>query len=384
MVYKIIFSINIIRFSSLTAIWTYTAIALYNFYHLSPLLIILYYSFGYPILVSSYILAGYLTDNIGTKNTMILSLLFTSIILLLGFFLTSGICGIIILSTQAFFNSLYVTSSSTATGSLSKTSVKDPILSFSRFRAGINLGWLIGPIIGGLIYHYLGWNFILLLGGFGNLVSIPIAYKLDNRKITKNKSNRKYFIIPSRYLMEIIVVQFIFAFVGSQILFGFTVYSVNVLKISSLLIGYFISLNSLITSLFQEPIGRFMIKLNLKYMYILGSLIFSLSYLSIIYIKNIIGLTIFIMLISLGEIILNPIILSVSYIISRKYHGNEIGIAMAYTRMAEGLGRAFSTSITAYLFSVNDYRLSFILLSLVGIVSLIANRVIYTSLRNNF
>ncbi|MBB5252637.1 MFS transporter [Sulfurisphaera ohwakuensis] len=180
------------------------------------------------------------------------------------------------------------------------------------------------------------------------------------------------------------MVQFIFAFVGSQILFGFTVYSVNVLKISSLLIGYFISLNSLITSLFQEPIGRFMIKLNLKYMYILGSLIFSLSYLSIIYIKNIIGLTIFIILISLGEIILNPIILSVSYIISRKYHGNEIGIAMAYTRMAEGLGRAFSTSITAYLFSVNDYRLDFILLSLVGIVSLIANRVIYTSLRNNF
>ncbi|MBB5252638.1 MFS transporter [Sulfurisphaera ohwakuensis] len=156
MIYKAIFSINIIRFSSLTAIWTYTAIALYNFYHLSPLLIILYYSFGYPILVSSYILAGYLTDNIGTKNTMIISLLFTSIILLLGFFLTSGICGIIILSTQAFFNSLYVTSSSTATGSLSKTSVKDLILSFSRFRAGINLGWLIGPIIGGLIYHYLG------------------------------------------------------------------------------------------------------------------------------------------------------------------------------------------------------------------------------------
>ncbi|MEJ2776149.1 hypothetical protein WIW90_07970 [Sulfolobaceae archaeon RB850M] len=52
---KIIFSINIIRFSSLTAIWTYTGIALYDFYHLSTLLVITFYSLGYPILVISYI-----------------------------------------------------------------------------------------------------------------------------------------------------------------------------------------------------------------------------------------------------------------------------------------------------------------------------------------
>ncbi|AAK41966.1 Multidrug-efflux transporter [Saccharolobus solfataricus P2] len=265
---------------------------------------------------------------------------------------------------------------------MSSPSVKDLLLSFSRFRAGINLGWVIGPIIGGLLYYYLGWNFILLLGSLGNLISIPIVYKLDNRKSVNNVVNRKYFIKPSKYLMEIILVQFIFAFVASQILFGFTVYSTNILKIPSLLIGYFISLNSLLSALFQEPIGRYMIKLNLKYMYILGSFVFSMSYLSIFYLGNIIGLTLFIIFISLGEIILNPIILSISYIVSYKYHSKEIGMAMGFTRMAEGLGRAFSTSVTAYLFSIHDYEVSFTLLSLIGIIGLIVNRVVYTSLEN--
>lgn len=256
------------------------------------------------------------------------------------------------------------------------------MLSFSRFRAGINLGWVVGPIIGSLLYYYIGWNFILLLGSLGNLISIPIAYKLNNTKNGNNGVNRKYFIRPSKYLMEIILVQFIFAFVSSQVLFGFTVYSINILKISSLLIGYFISLNSLLGAVFQEPIGRYMTKLNLKYMYILGSFVFSMSYLSIFYLRNIVGLTMFIIFISLGEIILNPIILSVSYIVSYKYHSKGIGMAMGSTRMAEGLGRAFSTSITAYLFSIHDYEISFTLLSLVGIIGLIANRVIYTSLEN--
>ncbi|ACP35707.1 major facilitator superfamily MFS_1 [Sulfolobus islandicus L.S.2.15] len=381
---KIIFSINIIRFSSLTAIWAYTGIALYDFYHLSTLLVIVFYSLGFPILVTSHILAGHLTDRIGTKNTIIVSLFLTSIILFLGFFLTSGVCGIIILSIQAFLNSLYVTSSSTATGNLSFPSVKDLLLSFSRFSAGTNLGWVIGPIIGGLLYYYVGWKYILLLGSLGNLISIPIAYRLNNTE-NINNFNRKYLIRPSKYLMEIIIVQFIFAFVGSQILFGFTVYSTNILKISSLLIGYFISLNSLINALFQEPIGRHMTKLrllSLKYMYILGSFIFSMSCLSILYFKNIVGLLIFIIFVSLGEIILNPIILSVSYIISFKYHNKEIGMAMGYTRMANGLGRAFSTSTVAYLFSIHSYELSFTLISLIGIIGLTTNRVIYISLEN--
>ena len=99
---KIIFSINIIRFSSLTAIWTYTGIALYDFYHLPTLLVIIFYSLGFPILVISYILAGHLTDSIGSRNTIIISLFSTSTVLFLGFFLTSGIEGIIILSIQAF------------------------------------------------------------------------------------------------------------------------------------------------------------------------------------------------------------------------------------------------------------------------------------------
>jgi hypothetical protein len=63
--------------------------------------------------------------------------------------------------------------------------------------------------------------------------------------------------------MEIIIVQFIFAFVGSQVLFGFTDYSTNILKISSLLIGYFISLNKSVDNNF----------IHLKYLHLLSPLI---------------------------------------------------------------------------------------------------------------
>ncbi|WP_231136310.1 hypothetical protein [Acidianus ambivalens] len=48
---------------------------------------------------------------------------------------------------------------------------------------------------------------------------------------------------------------------------------------------------------------------------------------------------------------------------------------MGSTRMAEGLGRAFSISFTAYLFSIHDYEISFTLLSLVGVIGLITNLV---------
>ncbi|MEJ2771708.1 MULTISPECIES: MFS transporter [unclassified Stygiolobus] len=149
------------------------------------------------MLVISYILAGHLTDSIRSRNTIIISLFSTSTVLFLGFFLTSGIEGIIILSIQAFLNFLYITSSSTAIGALSSCSVKDLLLSFSRFRAGINLGWVIGPILGGLLYYYVGWEYILLLGSLGNLISIPIAYKLNIKRNTNNSLHRKYFIKPS-------------------------------------------------------------------------------------------------------------------------------------------------------------------------------------------
>jgi len=213
--------------------------------------------YGLGALAGSYV-GGELTDRFHYYPVMIFSLITSSIgYISLQFAQSFYSFGVIIFLT-VFFADLFRPSSMTALGAYSKP--EDYTRSISLLRLAINLGYSLGPAIGGWIAYRIGYIPLFWIDGLTCLIAAAaVGVFLRPKHITKKEKKSKATKTaesPYRdkeYLIFIAMIA-LMALVFMQLLTTLPVYFKDHFKMNEDQIGLLLALNAFLIVLIEMPI----------------------------------------------------------------------------------------------------------------------------------
>ena len=235
---------------------------------------------------------------------------------------------------------------------------------YSRIRVGTNIGWALGPMLGAFLART---PFSLLFGLTGFLCvsgAVFIAFSCPEIKLRpKQKASRKQpeggacesgcsLMQMFKHYQFIFTIFFYFVLIMlvSQLYSTMSVYSTQVVGISKNMLGIAYSVNGFTVVFLQIPLTRFLDKsrLNLYPRMIAGSILYAIGYFSLGFTGSAFYLMASVMLITLGEIVIQP---ATYALVSTMAHREWVGRYMGMLGLTRGLGYAVGPWIGARLFA---------------------------------
>lgn len=239
-------------------------------------------AFGLGSVIGAYI-GGKFTDKIGPHIIMTLSL---------G---TSGIFYILMQFADSFWDILIMTffvvlladvfrpASFVALRSYSNNS--NQTRSTSLIRLAVNLGFSVGPAIGGLLIYNFGYSSLFWVDGLTSLMAMVLLYYLMHPRRSKNPKEITIEnpLSPYRDKQYIIFIlgMILFAFIFLQYFSTLPFYYSNDYKLSEKAIGFLLGFNGLLVFLIEMPLVHSFEKkgLNPLLFVTIGSFLLLLSFL---------------------------------------------------------------------------------------------------------
>lgn len=244
---------------------------------------------------------------------------------------------------------------------------------FALRNVAVNIGAALGPILGGLLYE-TSFNVVFLTAAFTHL-TLLIFVVLFVKNFQKAKSNNMIAefknIIRDKNIIYLTIVSSIFWFVYSQLNLSIPLYSKSYLHMESLTSTLF-TLNGLIVIIFQFNLMSFFeSKYTCVNILVYGMLFLAASFTSIFVVPNIVGLYIFIILFTVGEILVGPSIdNAATYIAPSK---SSVGGYLGFVSLGWAIGGSLGNLVGGYLFNLaNDrYWIIWVIYSLISIFAAI-------------
>lgn len=244
--------------------------------------------FGIGSIIGTW-LSGKLSDKIGFYKVMVFSLFTSGIVFILLQYATTfeELCvGILILTSIAdmFRPAMLVCLKSFATKD-------DRARAYSLTRAAINLGFLFGPVLGGLIIMQMGYEYIFYVDGATCIVAILVFVffvkekKLPVKLKKQDKIFKKVSVIKDRPFMLHLVICLITGILFFQIFTTLPLYHKERFNMSEFDSGLLLSLNGLLILLFELPIVNYVNKnkINNHKVISLGLLLMATSFLLLLF-----------------------------------------------------------------------------------------------------
>lgn len=298
--------------------------------------------FGLGSLVGAW-LGGKLTDIFGYYKVMLVSLsisgvLFIGLQFLTGFWaICSGIF-ILMIFADAFRPAAFV-----ALSAYSKPENKTRTVTLMRL--AINLGFSVGPALGGVIISILSYNGLFWVDGITCiLASILLLVVLHPKKVkiwddVKNATPKSAYA-DLHYLL----------FIGAMILFGFAfvqyfstipIYYNDVHQLTELQIGLLLAMNGFLIFAFEMPLIKFM---ETKSWSVIGNVVFGFFLVGLsFFVLNLFSwsgvLVLGMLFMTLGEMIAFPF--SNAFAMERAKRGNQ-GEYMALYSIAFSISHVFA------------------------------------------
>lgn len=279
---------------------------------------------------------GELSDRMGRKWVMVRALLWRCFIfMLMGYVIIREadilvIAGLLILNSA--FGSFFIPASTSYIADL--TDEERRTSAYGLLRIGGNLGWAIGPAIGGFIAT-IDYSYLFFFTGICMLIATFILLRFSRESLSASvlvrnkKTGIKQILCAARdkrFLVYIIICLVIFIAWG-QLIFPFAVYTVNRIGITKAQLGVLFSLNGLMVVVLQYFITSLVpLKKQLKALWI-GSLIYAVGYFTVGIVNSFAFLIASVIVITIGEMIVSPTTLSYASIIADPPHkGRYLGL----------------------------------------------------------
>ncbi len=330
-------------------------------------------SFGLGSVAGSW-LGGRFTDKIGAYQVMVFSLVGAGILFLGLQFIESfvGLCiGVFILMSVAdmFRPAMFV-----ALGTYSKPENKTRSLTLVRL--AINLGFSIGPALGGLIIFALSYRGLFWIDGLTCLLAGFILLKLLNPKkieateVTINPNAKSAYLDGQFWLFVSAMV--IFSFVFLQLLSTLPIYYDQYHHLTELEIGFLFAANGILIFLIEMPLVKFLENSRMPVILLMfcGVFIVGLGYviLNLTPWQGILWVSM--VLLTFGEMLAFPF--SNTYAMERSKRGNS-GEYMAFYSIAFSVGHVFGHNTGMQLangigFEKTLYFLGFLSLVAMGLI----------------
>ncbi len=327
-------------------------------------------SFGVGAFVGSWI-GGQLTDKIGFYKVMIISLvlsgfLFFWISTLQGLWWICGGIFLVTMVTDAYRPAAYV-----AAGSYSAE--KNYTRAITLIRLAINLGFSLGPAVGGILIATAGYAALFWIdGGTCVLAGIAILILLKPKKVSEIEVvtialTKKNVFKDIPYLIFLGAV-FLFGMIFIQYFSVMPVYYHVVWQLSEIHIGWILALNGIVVFLFEMPLIKHLDKdrNSIFKIMMISSVLLSISFF-ILNLTSWVGMLVIGMLFATwAEMMCFPF--SNTFTLKRAGKGNE-GKYMGYYTMAFSLAHVVGHNLGMNLSASIGYTW---LMNLIGILALVS------------
>lgn len=329
--------------------------------------------FGVGSFIGTWI-SGKLSDKIGFYKVMVFSLLGSGIIFILLQFLTTfySFCfGVLILTTISdMYRPAMLVSLDTYAGKNERTKA------LSLVRSSVNLGFMFGPIIGGIIITLLDYTFLFYIDGLTCILSILLfAFYVKEKKLPyklktfKHLKEDKSIFKDKPFLMHL-VVTLITGILFFQMFTTLSLYYKEVFNFSSIQSGLFLALNGVLILLFELSIVSYVEskKINKLLMVSYGVLAMTISYLFLLIEHSIPALIAMMIFMTIGIMLTFPF--ANSFVKKRSLKKQE-GKFMAAFTMSYSVAHILSTKTGMFIIADYDYKTNWIFLTCLGFVGFI-------------
>jgi predicted MFS family arabinose efflux permease len=239
--------------------------------------------YGIGSVLGSYA-GGWLTDRYHFYNIMFYSLISSGLILLLLLVAKTPIFISSVIFIYAFASDIFRPANSKAIAAYS--SAENRTRSVSLVRLAVNLGFSVGPAVGGFIALYLGYKLLFVIDAITSVAAAGLLFmylpkkELEQSKITsaeiKDSSPSAYRDIP--YLVFILLVA-LYGVCFFQLFASVPQYFDTVCHYSEDTIGLLLGLNGLLVVLIEMPLVTYLEKERKLFRYIIiGTLCLPVSF----------------------------------------------------------------------------------------------------------
>ncbi len=292
--------------------------------------------------VSGSFIGGVLTDKFGFYRVMLFSLLISSVSFLIVVHLKTFILLCIGFFAISFIADTFRPANLTAIEAFSKQG--NTTRSLSLVRMAINLGYAIGPFLGGYVAHLLGYDLLFIINAGSVFLAFLVFYSFfKNKKKRSLDKDEVDFRIPDdaiapwknmpylAYLAALTTVIVVFF----HLIYTIPVFFKTVFGFNESHIGLLMALSGMTIVVFEMPIifkteNRF----RAEFMVFVGGLLIALGFLSLSLIKVVVlSAVLYILFISFGEIISFPFSNTVALTFSQSHNrGKYMGLyTMAFS-----------------------------------------------------
>ncbi|MEO0202911.1 MAG: MFS transporter [candidate division WOR-3 bacterium] len=306
------------------------------------------------------ILGGMLSDYFGSKNVLVYSFfirsfIFLSISLIITFNMDYKLFIPLLILNSLFF-SINMSNMDTLVAQLSKE--EDRSFAYSINRVGVNLGWALGPAIGGIIAtkSYSLLFFISFLATISSAIMLNLTVQ-NVRAVSKTFEFPIKEILDNKFFVLFSVFSMGFFITMSQLISTLSVYSTNYINISKSELGILYATNGLLVVFLQIPISNYIEKINEKKALIIGTFFYSIGYFSLGFAHNFYHLLISIIIITISEMFSVPSVQAIASILANK---DRIGSFIGFFGLFQGLGWAIGPIIGG--FAMDLFKFNYVLM----------------------
>ncbi|MGL5112333.1 MAG: MFS transporter [Flavobacterium sp.] len=325
--------------------------------------------FGVGSIIGTW-LSGKLSDKIGFYKVMVFSLFASGVVFILLHYAKTfeEMCvGILILTTIAdMFRPAMLVCLKTFTTKENRASA------YSLTRAAVNLGFLFGPVLGGLIIMQSGYEFIFYADGATCILAIIVFVLFVKEKQLPLKNSidgvkfKNISVMKDKPFMLHLVICLITGILFFQIFTTLPLYHKEQFNMSEFDSGLLLSLNGLLILLFELPIVNYVSKskINNHSVIFVGLVLMATSFLFLLYPWE--GMLIPMMLfMTCGVMLTFPF--ANSFAMERSYEQRE-GKYMAAFTMSYSFAHILSAKTGMEIIQNSGYESNWIFMSVLGLI----------------
>lgn len=358
-----------LRVMGFSPAWIFTAIYMNTVLHTELYIVGLVYTIGGVISAIAQIYSGKLGDRFGYKKIILLFYGISSVFFVL-LYVASSLNVSDILFSALFICAMAVNSvSRPSVNALMSLSSKTALGGFSSLRVGANIGWGMGPAIGGLMISQFGYHVVYLMSLSAYITAAAISFFLRD---VRGEVTKKYKIRLSSLdhrLIVLSVISLLLFIVQAQESVTLSNFATVFRGLSDGMIGLIYLVNGVFVVIFQIPAYRITSKIGLSRGFVIGALIYSLGYFSMALDYSLLEFVSSMIILTLGEDFAFPVGLAfASKVTGNKDVGVNMGVYNAFISFGRSLGPVMGGAALSY---VSSSTLLWALVTLPGFLAVI-------------
>ena len=227
------------------------------------------------------------------------------------------------------------------------TTPKERVEAFGMIRIGLNIGWALGPAVGGFLVRYsysVAFYFTALLYATTILYLGRLIKDRTSKRGARTRARKPSFVtmlgsLKDTRLARICLYVVMITAVNSQLVVGLSIHCKEYLQMPEYFIGWFFTINGLVVILLQQTASNWMAKRRLSSAMFWGCMCYAVGFGSVGFFRSFALIAVGVFLAGVGELIVSPGEQTlVSNIASREKRGRYLGLLMVFYNMGSALG----------------------------------------------